>query len=66
MLCDPWIEFLLKHKLVNCEHLKTKQGFFLRLFKDKYLKGHFVLNLTIEVVGYSSIKADWEMKNLKE
>ncbi len=51
---------------MDCEHSKTKQGFFFHLFRDKYIKGHFVLNPIAEVVGYSSIKADWEMKNLEE
>ncbi len=56
--CDPWIKSSLAHKLVNLEEFKTKQRFFLCLFHDKYLEGCFVLNLTIEVVGYSMIKVD--------
>ncbi len=66
MLCDPWVESLLKHKLVKCEHSRTKQRFFVRLFMDKYFTGHFVLNPITEFVGYSSIKANWKMKNLEE
>ncbi len=50
--------------IVNIQ--KPSKDFFLHLFRDKYIKGHFVLNPIAQVVGYSSIKVDWEMKNLEE
>ncbi len=34
-LCDPWIEPLVKHKLVSLEYFKSKHGFFLCLFRTK-------------------------------
>jgi hypothetical protein len=58
MLCDPWIEPLLGHKLINLEDFKSKQGFFLCLFKEKKLESKFVLSPTTEVMGYSSLKKD--------
>jgi hypothetical protein len=55
VLYDPWIETFLGHKLVNLEDFRTKQRFFLHLFKDYQPKGYFVLSLAIEVVGYLAI-----------
>jgi hypothetical protein len=43
-MCDPWIGPLLGHKLINLEDFKSKQGFFLCLFREKNLEGKFVLN----------------------
>ncbi len=37
-LCDPWIEPLLQHKLISFTNFKSKQGFFLFLFREKNLK----------------------------
>jgi hypothetical protein len=64
-LCDPWIEPLFRHKLISLEDLKSKQGFFLCLFKEKKLEGKFVLSPTIEVMGYSNMKKDTTRKNAK-
>ncbi len=66
MLCDPWIKSLLEHKLMNLEDFRTKQRLFLCLFKDEQPKVHFISNLTIEVVSYSTTKTDQKLKNPKE
>jgi hypothetical protein len=66
MLCDPWIEPLLGHKLISLEDLKSKQGFFLRLFKEKKPKGKFFLSPTTEVVGCSSLKKNTTWKSAKK
>jgi hypothetical protein len=66
MLCDPWIEPLLGHKLISLEDLKSKQGFFLRLFKEKRPKGKFFLSPTTEVVGCSSLKKNTTWKSAKK
>ncbi len=58
VLCDPWIEFLLEHKLMSLEDFRIKQGFFLHLFIYNKLEGHFILSPIIEVVGYSTLKAN--------
>jgi len=42
-LCDPWIEPLLGHKLINLKDFKSKQGFLLCLFRKKKPEGKFVL-----------------------
>jgi hypothetical protein len=64
-LCDPWIEPLLRHKLVSLENFKSKQGFFLCLFREKKIEGKFVLSPTIEIMGYSSLKKYTTRKNAK-
>lgn len=38
---------------INLENFIQRQGFFLRLFQDKNLKGRFILNPIIEIVGFS-------------
>jgi dTDP-4-dehydrorhamnose 3,5-epimerase-like enzyme len=43
-MCNPWIEPLLGHKFINPKDFKSKQGFFLRLFKEKKPEGKFVLS----------------------
>jgi hypothetical protein len=65
MLCDPWIEPLLGHKLISLEDFKSKQGFFLHLFFKKKPKGNFFLIPTVEVMGYSSLKKDTTWKSAK-
>jgi hypothetical protein len=55
-LCDPWIEPLLGHKLISLEDFRSKQGFFLRLFREKKHEGKFVLRPIAKVVGYSRLK----------
>jgi hypothetical protein len=55
-LCDPWIEPLLGHKLINLEDFRSKQGFFLGLFREKKPKAKFVFSPIVEVVGYFSFK----------
>jgi hypothetical protein len=52
-LCDPWIEPLLGHQLISLENFRSKQGFFLCLFKENKLEGKFVLSPT---TCYSSLK----------
>jgi hypothetical protein len=42
------MEPLFGHKFINPENFKSKQGFFLCLFKEKKLEGKFVLNPTTE------------------
>jgi hypothetical protein len=65
MLYDPWIEPLLGHKLISPKDFKSKQGFFLCLFKEMKVEGKFVLSPTIEVMGYSSLKKYTTRKNVK-
>ncbi len=48
-LCDPWIEPLLGHMLINPKDFRSKHGFFLCLFRKKKLKGKFVLNPTTKL-----------------
>jgi hypothetical protein len=59
-LCDPWIEPLLGHELINLEDFRTKQGFFLHLFRENKLEGKFVLSPT---TCYSSLKTYTTRKN---
>jgi hypothetical protein len=59
MLCDPWIETLLKHKFINLEDFVSKQKFFLHLFRQVCFKFH------MEVVGYSSLKINKTWKNVR-
>ncbi len=61
----PWIEPLLRHKLISLEDFKSKQGFSLCLFREKKLEGKFVLSPIIKVMGYSSLKKDTTRKNEK-
>jgi hypothetical protein len=56
VLCDPWIESLLRHKLGNVKNIGNKCGFFLCLFRDKKLEGRFPLSLNTKVVGYLTLK----------
>jgi hypothetical protein len=56
VLCDPWIESLLRHKLGNVENIGSKCGFFHCLFRDKKLEGRFTLNLNTKVVGYLTLQ----------
>jgi hypothetical protein len=51
---------------MNLEDFRTKQRLFLCLFKDEQPKVHFISNLTIEVVSYSTTKTDQKLKNPKE
>jgi hypothetical protein len=55
-LCDPWIEPLLGHKFISLADFKSKQGFFLRLFKEKKHEGKIVLNPIAKVMGYFRLK----------
>jgi len=50
-LWKPWIKVLLKHSLETQKNFITKQGFFLRLFKEKKTIRKF--NPTIELVGHT-------------
>jgi hypothetical protein len=65
MFCDPWIEPLLGHKFINLEDFKSKQDFFLCLFKEKKLEGISVLSPTIEVMGYFNLKKNTTRKSAK-
>ncbi len=64
-MCDPWIEPLFGHKLINPKDFKSKHGFFLCLFRKKKPKGKYVLSCIAKVVGYSSLKKDTIGKSAK-
>jgi len=64
-LCDPWIEPLFGHKLISPTNFRSKQGFFLHLFRKKKHEGKFVLNPITEVVGYSNLKKNTTRKSAK-
>jgi len=57
-LCEPWIKSLLGYNLKNQEYFKTKQGFYLCLFKEEKPKDKFVLNPTTKLVGFCSLKSE--------
>jgi hypothetical protein len=65
MLCVPWIEPLLGHKLISPKDLRLKQGFFLHLFREKKPKGKFILSPTTKVVGYFTLKKYRTRKNVE-
>ncbi len=56
VLCDLWIKALLDHDLVTLEDLKKMKRFFLQLFCDKKPRGKFILNPTIQFIGFSTLK----------
>jgi hypothetical protein len=63
VLCDPWIDSWLRHKLGNIEYIGSKHGFFLCLFRDKKLERRFTLSLNTKVVGYLALKINSTSKN---
>jgi hypothetical protein len=56
VLCDPWIESLLRHKLGNVEILEVNVGFSFVCLGIKQLKGRFTLSPNTKVVGYLTLK----------
>jgi hypothetical protein len=50
-LCEPWIKVLFKHNLETQKNFVTKQGFFLRLFREKKPIGKF--SPSTKLVGYT-------------
>jgi len=56
VLCDLWIESLLRHKLGNVKNIRSKCGLFLCLFRDKKPEGGFTSSFNTKVVGYLALK----------
>jgi hypothetical protein len=69
------IAFLLEHgsnprlvnDLINSKNFKQKQGFFIRLFRNKAFESRFILSLTIKIAGFSAFNKDeQEFKNIEK